>query len=359
MIALRMAAPHRLRRDARALVGLLLVIGLAAPGCSVRKMAIGSVADTLASSGEGWAADDDPELIRAAVPFSLKTIESLLAEVPNHPGLLLAACSGFTQYSYAFVQTDAEYQEPDDFARSQETRVRARRMYLRATRYGLRRLELTSPGIEAALRRDPEAAVAKTKKEDVPALYWTAAAWASAVSLGLDEPELIADLPAARALMKRALALDEAYAQGAIHAAMISIESVPEAMGGSPQRAREHFARAVELSAGQSAGPYVSLAASVSQPAQDRAEFERLLNEALAIDADKYPRWRLANLISQKKARFLLSRVDSLFNEPEPPPPATTGSLDGFGAAGVSLALRASNWLKVPAPRTGGSAWMP
>ena len=42
-----------------------------------------------------------------AVPFSLKLIESLLAESPRHHGLLFAAWSDFTQYAYAFVNQDA------------------------------------------------------------------------------------------------------------------------------------------------------------------------------------------------------------------------------------------------------------
>jgi predicted anti-sigma-YlaC factor YlaD len=326
-------------------------------------MAVGSLADTLAGSGGVYASDDDPELIRAAVPFSLKTIESVLAAAPDHPGLLLSACSGFTQYSYAFVQSDAEYIEADDFERSQEIAARARRLYQRATRYCLRRLETSHPGIEQALQRDPEAALAAVKKADVPALYWTAAAWGSEISLGLDQPELIAQLPIARALMLRALALDETYDQGAIHAAMISLEAVPESMGGSPARARQHFERAVQLSGGQSAGPYVTMAMSVAQPAQDRAEFERLLNQALAIDADQYPSWRLANLVSQRRARFLLSRVDALFNEAEPsepPPPASEApppGLEGFAASGVGLFPRASNWPGVPGSGAKGVSW--
>jgi predicted anti-sigma-YlaC factor YlaD len=319
-------------------------------------MAVGSLADTLAGSGGVYATDDDPELIRAAVPFSLKTIESVLSVVPDHPGLLLSACSGFTQYSYAFVQADAEYLEADDFERSQEMATRARRLYERATRYCVRRLETSYPGIEQALRRDPEAALMGVKKADVPALYWTAAAWGSTISLGLDQPELIAQLPIARALMLRALALDETYDQGAIRAAMISIDAVPESMGGSTARARQHFERAVELSGGQSAGPYVTMAMAVAQPAQDRAEFEQLLNQALAIDADKYPAWRLANLISQKRARFLLSRVDALFNEAEPSPPATPG-VGGLASAGIGLTPRAAAWPRVSVPGAEGVSW--
>ena len=43
-----------------------------------------------------------------ALPFSLKLIESALAENPKHEGLLLAATHGFAQYAYAFVQMDAD-----------------------------------------------------------------------------------------------------------------------------------------------------------------------------------------------------------------------------------------------------------
>jgi predicted anti-sigma-YlaC factor YlaD len=46
---------------------------------------------------------------------------------------------------------------------------------------------------------------------------------------------------------------------------------------------------------------------------QNRAEFESLLKAALAVDPDAEPRYRLANLIAQERARHLLARVDELF----------------------------------------------
>jgi hypothetical protein len=195
-------------------------------------------------------------------------------------------------------------------------------MYLRARDYCLRHLELEYRGIRERLVTDPKAAVAAARAADVPALYWTGAAWGSAIALGLDRPELIADLPAVRALFDRALTLDETWNDGAIHAALISIDASP-VMGGSPEKAREHFTRAVELSKGLSAGPYVTLAASVSVAEQNRAEFERLLAEALAIDVDKERRLRLANILAQRQARQLKARIDDLFVEggtAAPPP---------------------------------------
>ena len=57
----------------------------------------------------------------------------------------------------------------------------------------------------------------------------------------------------------------------------------------------------------------MTLAASVAQPAQNRAEFVTLLEQAVAIDPDKAPEARLPTLIAQKRARHLLARVDDLF----------------------------------------------
>src|SRR5512136_3105585 len=158
----------------------LAVLGV---GCSVKRMAVNKVGDALADGGTTFASDDDPELIKAAVPFSLKLMESLLAENPRHEGLLLATASGFTQYSYAFVQEDADELEDKDFTAAEEMRGRARRLYLRARNYGLRGLEVRHKGFEKALRADAKKAAGTATVKDVALLYWTALSWAGAISL--------------------------------------------------------------------------------------------------------------------------------------------------------------------------------
>ena len=145
-------------------------------------------------------------------------------------------------------------------------------------------------------------------------LYWTAAAWAAAISLSRDNPDAVADLRLVEALIDRALALDEQFDDGAIHGFLISYELARQGATGDPAaRARTHFDRVVALTHGRLASPYVSLAEGVSVSRQDRAEFEALLHQALAIDPDARPEWRLANLILQRRARWLLSREDQLF----------------------------------------------
>jgi hypothetical protein len=139
-------------------------------GCSFKQMAINRLGDALAASGSTFSSDDDPELVRAAIPFSLKVMESLLAESPEHEGLLLATCSYFTQFSFAFVQQDAEMLEDEDFRAAEKMRQRARRLYLRALGYGMRGLETRHKGFREALDADPIRAVAPRKKKDVPFL---------------------------------------------------------------------------------------------------------------------------------------------------------------------------------------------
>jgi hypothetical protein len=214
----------------------------------VKRTAVNQLGDALASGGTVYASDDDPELIRAAAPFSLKLMESLLAESPEHRGLLLAAASGFTQYGYAFVQQDADQWESTDLDAADRARDRARRLFLRARDYGLRGLEVSAADFTQALRNAPTAAVRSCRVEDVPFLYWTAASWAAAIAVKKDRPDLIAQLPQVEALLDRALELDETFAQGALHTLMISYDMARHGGAGNPEdRALQHFRRAFEL----------------------------------------------------------------------------------------------------------------
>ena len=260
-----------------------------------------------------YAADDDIEFIGSATPFGLKTIESLLATVPDHRGLLLAAARGFTQYAYVYIQVPSDELEEHDVSAAYAQRARARRMYLRARDYGLRGLRL---GAALQVQAHPAGALAAATREDVPLLYWTAVAWAAAISLGKDDPALVAGLPAVDALVNRAAALDADYDQGTLRTFLISYEiSRPNAAADAAQRSRAHFARAVELSNGQHAGPYVSLAESVAAAIRDRREFEALLDQALRVDPAARTDWRLANVVMQRRARWLRAHADELFPE--------------------------------------------
>lgn len=293
----------------------LCVLPFFLTGCSIKRIAVNSIGSALADgSGGTFASDNDPELVRDALPFSLKLMETLLAESPENPDLLLATASGFTQYAYAFVQQDARELEDDDYRASEMEFQRARKLYHRALGYGLRGLEAKHPGFGNEIRTDPRAAVARTTTDDLDLLYWTASAWGSLISLSIDDPATIGEIGVMEALIYRAYALDPDYDSGAIDGFLITYEMTKSGGDPSPEeRARAHFARAVALSDGLNASPYLSLAEAVAVPNQDRAGFEALLQQALAIDPDARMEWRLANTIMQDKARWLLEQADRLF----------------------------------------------
>jgi predicted anti-sigma-YlaC factor YlaD len=305
--------PANARRVGVVALMLLLIVALTS-GCSVRNYALNRVGDALASSGSTFASDNDVELIGDAAPFSLKLMESVLADTPDHRDLLLATTRGFVQYSYAYVEFPADQLEDRNLKAAYAERARARRLYLRARDYGLRGLEVSSPGLTKSLKADPAGALSETTVEDVGLLYWTGTAWAAAISLSKDDPFLVADLPTVDALVRRALALDESYDQGAIHVFLIAFEMSRAGMSaGAAARARKHFDRAVELSGGKQAAPYVTFAEAVCVAEHNRVQFHDMLQHALKLDVNAAPQSRLVNLIMQRRARWLLARTDQLF----------------------------------------------
>jgi len=178
----------------------------------------------------------------------------------------------------------------------------------------MRGLEVARPGFAKSIRADAVRTVATAGPQDVPLLYWTGLAWAAAISLAKDDPFLVADLPIVEALIRRALELDESYDRGGIHVFMINYEMSRAGLSaGAAERARRHYARAVELTGGLHAAPHVTFAEAVSVAERDRNEFERLLRSVLALDVGKAPEWRLVNLVMQRRARWLLGRSDKLF----------------------------------------------
>ena len=302
--------------------------------CSVTRTASNAMADALAASGSAFTSDEDPELVREALPFSLKLMESLLANTPNHRGLLVACARSFTQYAYAFVQMDGDRLEFDDYQSAKLLHERAKKLYLRARNYGLRALSVGEPKFEDRLRANPAQALARLDKSQIEPLYWTCAAWAGAITLSKDDPLLLGDLPLVESMLDRAFLLDPNFDDGALHAFLMVFE--PARQGAAPragtqslpstsrERARSHFERAIEMSGGLSAGPYVSWAESFSIKDQNLAEFQDMLARALAIDPAAAPGRRLVNILMQRRARWLLEHCEDLFlSSPGPSAPSS------------------------------------
>jgi len=293
---------------------LILALLFLAPGCSIKRIAVNSLADALAETSTVYSSDNDLELIGDATPFALKTMETLLAQTPKNRGLLVASAGAFVQYSYAFVQLNAEVLDASDPERSREQRLRAKRLYLRARDYGFRAIELNHANFRTQVRQDAKSALPAIKTKEVNELYWVTVAWAGAIACDKGDMDLVADLHLLEPMIHRCLELDEDFDGGTLHEFMVSFEGGRSAsQGGSIERARKHFERAVKLSGRKKMSVLVALAENVSVQQENRNEFQELLQEVLAFDIDSAPDLRLANLVAQKKAKLLLSRIDDLF----------------------------------------------
>jgi predicted anti-sigma-YlaC factor YlaD len=299
-------------------LALVALFAVCLSACSPRQYLVNRLGDALTSGDSVYASDADVALVGEALPFSLKLVESLLAESPRHRGLLTAAAQGFVLYSYGYVHFDAERAADDELPRARALAARAKKLYLRANGYALRGLELRYPGLTQALQREPQAAAqrvgATRDPADVALLYWSAASLGLAISADRQDAALLARLHEVEALLDRAIALDEAWNQGALHEFAMTFDA--SRPGFADERAIErHYSRALELSGGRRAGVLVSYAEAVSVRRQDRAQFETLLRRALALDLDADPDSRLVNALAQRRARWLLARSEQLFVE--------------------------------------------
>jgi predicted anti-sigma-YlaC factor YlaD len=294
-----------------------LVLAVLLSSCSINKMAMKAVSNALTGDGSGevFTGDSDPELVGDAIPFAIKLYETLLSNNPDHQGLILTTGSLFIMYANAFVQGPAEMLSQDEFFERETALERAKKLYLRGANIIGTGLEKKYPGFSGAYEAGTlDKYLAKTKKEDVPYLYWATAGILSAYSLNPFDLDLGMRLPELTALIGRAYELDPDFNNGALDDFYVLFyASLPEGMGGDKSKVDTHYKRVLEKTRGLLAGPYVSYATAVAVPAQDYETFKSCLEAALAVDPDKDPANRLVNVLAQRKARYLLDSAPDLF----------------------------------------------
>jgi len=287
------------------------------PSCSLEKMAMNMIADALTGEGSStvFTGDPDPILVGDAIPFAIKMYEALLDQNPEHQGLINTTGSMFVMYANAFVQGPAERLPQSMYNERTEAMKRSKSMYLRGLNILYRGLELKYPGFSNSFKEGklPEI-LKKMNKNDIPALYWSAAAGLSAFSLDPFDLDLGVRIMEFYALVERAYEMDPNYNQGALDEFLLLFNaSVPGGMGGDITKVDVYFQRALEKSKGLSAGTYVAYAQAVCIPVQNYDKFKDMLDKALAIDVNANPSNRLVNIISQQKAQYLLDNAGRYF----------------------------------------------
>lgn len=276
--------------------------------CAPRQLVIDQLADSLAVQGQ--VSEEDLGMAREASAFYLKLAESVLREKPEHLALAESVAGGFTQYAYAFVAFEADRVEENKVKEAERLRQRAARLYRRAQQHAMTALEKAHPGLRSALAGPPDA-MPKLAREEVGLAYWAAAAWGGWISLSKDNPDLVADLPLANRLALLAWQTDPDWGQGSLTGLLATFEAARS--GGNRTQALAWFDRAIEQSAGRSAGPFVAKAEGYALPAGDRALFTALLTKALAVPELADDAFTLQNQVMHRRAAWLLEKAGDLF----------------------------------------------
>lgn len=271
-------------------------------GCSTSQIVARGASPLIDHGVAAMNRETDLELARASIPANLKMIEALLLADPGNSAYRIQAAMGFHGYALGFVEA--------------EDRARAADLYRRALEHA--RLALVRAGVGASvLEGEPDGlaqTLARLDARAVPALFWTASAWAKWIELQLDDPARLAELPRVEMLMRRALELDEGYYHGGPHLFFgVYYGGRAPMFGGDFGRAARHFDQAATLGRGRMLMVDVYRAQYLLRQMGDRAAFHATLNRVLDAPAGADPELNLANALARKQAAALLAQEEDLF----------------------------------------------
>lgn len=244
--------------------------------------------------------DDDPETVEAGMASYLLLIDSLIEGDPQNESLLLAGSKLYGAYTSAFVK------ESD----------RAKRLARKARDYTDRALCAHNSRLCNLLEQPYEefiAAISTLKNDDVSLLYTSGTVWAGWIQANSNDWNAIANLAKVKAMMSHVVELDETYSHGEGHLYLgVFATLLPPAMGGKPEEGREHFERAIQLSAGRDLMAKVEYARRYARITYDRPLHDRLLQEVIDAYAVA-PGLTLSNVLAKRQARELQASADKYF----------------------------------------------
>lgn len=262
--------------------------------------------------------EEDPILMGDFFPTALKLYDVMLAQNPKHQGMAVMTGSLYVMYANVFVQTEADMLPVQEYIFQAEELKRAKLHYLRGRDYVFQAFDLRYPGFRDALMSGDidviNTALEQLTETDVNAAYWLGAGWLGAFSIDPLDAEQLKTLNGAVALLERAVAVNPDYSDGAIWDILTAFyASAPPDFGGNLERAYFASSEAFRVSDGKTPGPYITYATSFCIPQQDIEGYTENLNKALTIDPNANLDARLATIIAQQKARWLLDHTDDYF----------------------------------------------
>jgi len=269
--------------------------------CSMDQMVIRASSPMIEGGVEALNRETDLELAEDSIPANLNMLMGMINIDPENVELHTYASQAFYGMSYGFNEDDRP-QRASDF-------------YLRGLDHGLKALQFSGTGnLKDVPIGDFDNKVNKLGKGDVPAMFWTASNWAKWIDLHRDDPEAIAQLARATALMQRVLDLDDSFYYGGAHMYFgVYYGSRSPMLGGNFDKSKQHFDRAREITDSKLLIPDLLQAQYLARQMQDSKDFRDRLTGIVNAPDDLMPELGLQNQIAKRKAALLLKKESEWF----------------------------------------------
>lgn len=313
------------RHAAFCAIGCLLLVFAA---CSPRHLVVDQMTEMVQSGLSAFEQDDDLTLVEQAIPANIKLLEVLLANRPDHPGLLvlLARLYGNDAFAFAEDRLEAESLRSDSPAsgrgggtqndRMEALRARADGYYRKGLEYAVRALAVRHPDCRERLKnlRTSAGFFESLQNEDVPALFWYAFNLGGHVNLNRHSVRVLAQAHLAEKAAKRVIDLDPTYFNGGAHLfLMVYYASRPPMMGGNLAAAQDHYRQLKAVAGSDFLLAELIYGRFYHVQTGDRTAFETALQAV--IEAPPGPdRYRLYNAVARKRARLYLDTADRFFD---------------------------------------------
>ena len=255
-------------------------------------------------------------VVETTLEKNLKTLERL-AKLGNK-SLIVKTARAHASYSGFLEDKKDDAEIAGDTETAQKMRKKAIEHYVKSETYAFKALAKSNKIFKNARAVNIESfkkALRRLKKKDVEPLFWAAYAIGRGISLQKDDPMQIIDLDRVELMMHRVLELDETFYFGSAHLfyAVYYGDRAP-ALGGDPERAKEHIDKVDEINDGKFMMSKLYLALYYAYPKQDIELYKNSLQEVIDAPADIHPKEEAATAIAKARAKRWLSQTDVLFD---------------------------------------------
>lgn len=244
--------------------------------------------------------NDDLKTVEQGAPSYLLMIDSLISKDSENIKMLYTAANLYCSYSGLFVD------DPE----------RSRKMAKKAMRYAQKAICLDAPStcdLSSLPFEEFEQVIAKLEHRNVATLYALGNAWARWIISNSEDFDAIADLASIELIMNRVIDLDPDYQDGAAWVYLGTLSCLlPPALGGTPEKGKQYYEKALEISKGKNLMVKVLYAQYYARIIYDRELHDNLLSEVLDANAE-IKGYTLINTWAKTQAQKLIADADEYF----------------------------------------------